>query len=173
MSGVVSTLVVNFGEDVTGASGSIVAEWDDEMTLESNGEPKTQFVPGDERYLLVHADSSVTIVAVKATSGTIASVGGVVLERMAEIGFGDSNDEQSLNYLPAGQLSFRWFGNAGSAPVVAGRAVRMAGGQFPCLAAVSIPVAFTRYRLQTPVVQLAKEETWPIRVYIYFLQEKA
>jgi hypothetical protein len=172
MSGVVSTLVVNFGEDVTGASGSIVAEWDDEMTLESNGEPKTQFVPGDERYLLVHTDSSVTVVAVKSTSGAIASVGGVVLDRTAEIGFGDSNDEQSLNYLPAGPLSFRWFGNAGSGPEIVDKVLRMLGGQFPCLAAVSVPVAFTRYRLQTPIVQLAKEETWPIRVYIYFLQEK-
>lgn len=143
------------------------------MTLDVEGKPKSQFVPGDERYLLVHADSLVTIVAVKSTSGAIASVGGVVLDRTAEIGFGDSNDEQSLNYLPAGSLSFLWFGNAGSGPVVAGRTVRMAGGQFPCLAAVSVPVAFTRYRLQTPDVQLAKDETWPIRVYIYFLQEKA
>lgn len=173
MSDVVSTLVVNFGEDVTGASGSIVAEWDDEMTLDADGEPKTQFVPGDERYLLVHIDSSVTIVAVKATSGAIASVGGVVLSRTAEIGFGDASDEQSLNYLPAGQLSFNWFGNVGTGPVVADRAVRMSGGQFPCLAAVSIPVAFTRYRLQTPTMELTKDETWPIRVYIYFLQEDA
>ena len=168
MSEVVSTLVVSFGEDAVTASGSIVAEWDDTMNLDARGEVKSQYLPGDEAYLLVHHDATVTIKAVKATAGAIASLGAAQLQRTAELGWGDAADGQTLNYLPAGAPALRWFGNVGSGMEVAGKAIRMTGGQFPCLAEVSFPVAFTRYRLQTPAVALAKDEEFPIRVYIYY-----
>lgn len=172
MNDVIATLVVNFGKDASSASGSIKAEWDDEMTLDAQGKSKTRFVPGDERYLRVHTDPTATIVAAKSTSGSIVSVGETVLTLTDLIGWSWAGDEQSLQYLPAGSLSFDWFGNKGSDQDVSGKAVRFSGGQFPCLAKVSFPVRFTRYRLQTPVMALAKDESWPLRVYIYYLQEK-
>jgi len=170
MSDVVATLVVNFGEDTASESGAIIAEWDDTMNVGADGEVKSQFFPGDEAYLLVHHDATAIIQAVKTTSGAIVSIGAAVLTRMAELGWGDPDDAQSLNYLPAGQLAYRWFGNAGSGAELVGKVLRMTGWQFPCLAEVSYPVQFTRYRLQTPAVTLAKDETWPIRVYIYYIE---
>ena len=170
MSDVVATLVVNFGEDTASESGAIIAEWDDTMNVGADGEVKSQFFPGDEAYLLVHHDATAIIQGVKTTSGAIVSTGEATLTRTAELGWGDPDDAQSLNYLLAGQLAYRWFGNAGSGAELVDKSLRMTGGQFPCLAEVSHSVAFTRYRLQTPAVTLAKDETWPIRVYIYYVE---
>jgi len=173
MTTVVGTLVVGFGKDAETASGSIIAEWDDSKNLDAEGEVKRDFVPGDVAWLLIHHDSTATINAVKTTSGSIAGEGEVILDRTEEMGWAEAGEEQGLRYLPAGDLAFDWYGNAGSGEVVADKEVKQTGGQFPCMADVSYPVLFRRYRLQTPVMDLAEEETFPLRVYIYYTEEIA
>ena len=66
---VVGTLVVGFGQDAATESGSIIAEWDDTLNLNADGTVKTQFVPGDVAWLLVHHDNTATINAVRMTAG--------------------------------------------------------------------------------------------------------
>lgn len=166
---VIGTLVVGFGEDAAGASGAISAEW--EEIIGADGEVKNQYVPGDVAYLLIHHDDTVTIDAVRMTSGSVSKTGEVVLSRSAEMGFADAADEQSLQYLPAGGLSFDWYGNAGGGAVVDKKNVNLSAGQFPCLAEVSYPVRFIRYQVQTPMMDLAEDETFPLRAYVYYTEE--
>jgi hypothetical protein len=162
---VVNALVVNFGESAASASGSIVVEWDDSLNVDDKGEVKTSFVPGDELYLLVHSD--VEIVGVKSTSGTVSGGGAVSLIRAQEIGWGSIDDEQNLNYTPIGSIKYKWFGRSGSRPSVVDKIITMAGS-FPCLALVEYVARFLRYRLQTQKVSLAKDETYPLLVYVYY-----
>lgn len=170
---VIGTLVVPFGDEaVSGAGGAIVAEWDDTMNLDANGQVKTQWQPGDAAYLLLHNDGSVRVLAVKATAGSIVAAGAANLSRQATLGFSAAGEKQGLQYLPAGPLSFVWKGNVGQGAGNVGKEVSVAAGQFPCLAEVSYPVDFSRYRLQTPAMMLAAEETFPIRVYVYYEEVK-
>lgn len=166
---VVGTLVVPFGDGPTsGAGGAITAEWDDTLNRDAAGEVKSQWNPGDQAYLLVHHDETVRITAVRTTSGTISMVGQVSLPRTDLVGFSAAAEKQGLQYLPAGAPVFVWKGNAGSGPTRSGKELSFGGGQFPCLASITYPVAFTRYHLATPAMTLAEDETWPIRVYIYY-----
>lgn len=170
---VVGTLVVPFGEIASAAGGSIMAEWDDTMNLDAGGEVKSQWLPGDVAYLLVHHDSTVRILAVKATAGSIGWAGSATLARKELVGFSAAAEKQGLQYLPAGSLAFAWKGNVGQGADNVGKEASVSGGQFPCLAEVSYPVAFGRYRLQTPSMSLAAEETFPVRVYIYYEETKS
>jgi len=165
---VIGTLVVGFGQDVATKSGSIIAEWDDTLNLTADGKVKNQFVPGDVAYLLVHHDSTAKIDAVRMTAGSIVDVGEVILSRSAEMGFADAADEQSLQYLPAGPMVFDWFGNVGGGDEVDEKKLLVTSGQFPCMAQVSYPVRFLRYRVQTPSMDLEEDETFPLRAYVYY-----
>lgn len=166
---VVATLVVPFGETVSGAGGAIIAEWDDTMNLDDDGEVKSKWLPGDVAYLLVHHDSSlINILAAKATAGSISASGSALLSRDDLLGFSAAGEKQSLQYLPAGALGYDWKGNVGQGASNVGKEVSVASGQFPCMAEIEYPVAFGRYRLQTPLMSLAADETFPVRVYIYY-----
>lgn len=165
---VVATLVVPFGEIASGAGGAIIAEWDDTMNLDTDGEVKSRWLPGDEAYLLVHHDNTIRILAVKATAGSIGAAGAATLNRQGLIGFAAAGEKQGLQYLPAGALTYTWKGNVGQGAGNVGREVSVGGGQFPCLAEIAYSVAFGRYLLQTPSMTLGADETFPIRVYIYY-----
>lgn len=199
---VVGTMIVPFGESAVGAGGGIIAEWDDTMNVVVAGtilgrftigaklyfvvitgtkidivegkDVKPNFYPGDQVYLLLHADPSlVRIVDVKATSGTISAVGQAVLSRSEELGFASADEVQELHYLPADSPAFSWFGNVGRLPVQLGRQVQLSSGVFPCLAKVSYSVGFSRYLLRTPQLSLEKDDTFPIQVYVYYEEIEA
>jgi len=172
---VIGTLVVGFGEDAATASGAIIAEWDDTKNLDVKGKVKSDWVPGDVAWLLLHADATATILDVKVTHGSIAADGDESLPRSGEMGWAEPGEEQTLQYAAAqlADLVFKWFGNIGTGPDLEGKKLRFSSGQFPCLADVSYPVQFSRYRVQTPEVELAIDEEWPIRVYVYYSIEEA
>jgi hypothetical protein len=164
---VVNALVVNFGESAASDSGSITVEWDDSLNVDDAGEVKTNFVPGDELYLLVHHGSDVDIVGVKSSSGTVSGGGAVSLTRTQEIGWGSIDDKQNLNYTPMGCIKYKWFGRSGAGASVVDKVITMAGS-FPCLALVEYVARFLRYRLQTQKVTLTGDETYPFLVYVYY-----
>ena len=171
---VIGTLVVGFGEDAATASGAIIAEWDDTKNLDSEGEVKSDWLPGDVAWLLLHHDATATILDVKVTHGSIVSEGEVSLPRSAEMGWAEPGEDQTLQYVAAqlADLIFKWFGNVGTGPDLKDKKVRFSSGQFPCLAEVSYPVLFARYKVQTPMVELAIDEEWPLRIYIYYSIEE-
>ncbi|SHO52829.1 hypothetical protein [Desulfopila aestuarii] len=172
MGEVVGTLVVRFGESVASVSGDIVAEWDDTLNVESSGEVKSRFVPGDEAWLLIHADPGLQIVRVAATHGSVNASGQVVQQRSQDIGFGGVDDGQDLRYLPAASIVGQWLGRVGVGLQIAGRRLTVQDG-FPCLLRASYPVRFRRYRLQTPAMTLNTDETYPLLVYIYYTEAGA
>lgn len=165
---VIATLVVPFGGSAKSAGGGVMAEWDDSMNLDEAGNIKSEWQPGDDAYLLVHHDHTARIVAVKATAGSIGSGEQVVLTREELIGFPEANAQQALQYLPAGVPEVAWKGNRGRDVIARGREVVVGLGDFPCLAQCVYPVRFTRYRLKTPSMTLQADETFPIRVYVYY-----
>lgn len=166
MTEVVGTLVVRFGEAGRSASGNVVAEWDDTLNLDASGQVKSRYIPGDEVYLLVHAPG-VQILRLAATDGSVSGSGEEVLDRAEELGFGSIDDLHELRYLPAEAPVVTWCGRQGLGLQRTGRSVGVDDG-FPCLAKVSYPVQFERYRLQTPVRTLAANEEYPLLVYIYY-----
>lgn len=169
---VVGTLVVNFGESAATDSGNIVAEWDDELNIDAAGEVISQFVPGDEVWLLLHHGADVTITGIAVTAGTVSRSGEAIRQRQAELGWGSVDDDQQLSYTPAGLLLYDWKGRVGSGAVRTERSVSVAGN-FPCLAVVTFPVRFVSYRIQTPEITLAEKETFPLRAYVYYRDAEA
>jgi hypothetical protein len=198
MTAVIATLVVPFGQAAVGAGGGIVAEWDDTRNVTVGGkvisrfvnggkvffavmqpsgvikvvegkDVKPAFLPGDPAYLLIHTDATVRVLAVRATSGTMFSeVLPVVMSRSDELAFAVENEAKGLQYLPDGPLFYTWYGNQGLNPERTGREVTVPSGAFPCLCKVTYPVRFTRWKLQTPRMTLAKDETFPIAVFITY-----
>ena len=166
MAEVVGTLVVRFGESARSADSKVVVEWDDTLNLDGDGNVKSRYVPGDEAYLLVHAPG-IEIIRVAATDGSVATAGQAVLDREEELSFGDIDDLHDLRYLPAAAPVVSWCGRQGTGWKRTGRNVRVDDG-FPCLAKVSYPVLFDRYRLQTPAKNLAIDEEYPLLVYVYY-----
>lgn len=166
---IVNSIVVSFGESVTSDSGSLTVEWDDSLNVDDDGEVKTSFVPGDVLYLLIHHGSDVDVVGVKCTSGTLSGGSAVNITMEDEIGWGSSDDDQELSYSPSGALSYTWFGRVGSGITLVDKVLTVAES-FPCLARVSYLARFLRYKLQTPSVTLAEEETWPLLVYVYYTE---
>lgn len=201
MTNVIGTLLVPFGETVSAAEGAIVAEWDDTMnvafagrilnTFISDGKRqfvvldgntirvmsatdiKSQFIPGEEAYLLLHVAPGIRIVEVLATHGRLEELGQETLQRGDEIGFPLADEKHTLSYLPSALPTAEFFGNVGTDIEWIGHEIQYKSGTFPCLARLSYPVQFTRYVLHTPVMTLAKDDTHPILVYVYFEQVSA
>ena len=169
---VIATLVVPFGGSAKSASGNVMAEWDDTMNLDESGNPKSEWQPGDPAYLLVYHDHTARIVAVKATAGSVGNGDGVELPREELVGFSEAAVAQALQYLPAEFPAIDWKGNRGREVSVSGKEMLVKAGEFPCLAKCVYPVRFTRYRLQTPEMTLDVDETFPIRVYVYYQELK-
>ena len=165
---VIATLVVPFGGSAKSASGNIMAEWDDTMNLDQDGNAKSQWQPGDEAFLIVHHDHTAEIVDVRATAGNIATGQVVSLPREELVGFPQALEQQALQYLPESPPEVTWQGNSGREWKVSGREMVVSAGDFPCLAHCLYQVRFIRYRLKTPTMTLKADETFPIRVYVYY-----
>lgn len=163
---VVDTLIIEFGQAVAASGGSISAEWDDTVHLDSDGNVMPS-VPGDELFLLVHAAAGIEIVSVGSTLGTVTELGVVGRSREDLLSWGDAEDLQSLSYEPRSAPVFYWYGRQGLDLTRNGRDIAIAR-EFPCLAGVTYGVEFQRFRIATPSFELAAEETFPLRAYIYY-----
>lgn len=157
-----ATIVVQFGQGAN-SSALVVVEMDGELNKDSEGNEKTQFIPGDRPVWLVHHDSTVRIGSVACSSGMIQALGQVMRTRTQQLSF-PSREAVDLPYVPAGGVSARWYGNNGNL-TVSGRSVR-ATGTVPAIGLVSVPVRFWQYRLIPPALSLSGEETWPILIVV-------
>ncbi len=166
---VVNTLVVNFGESASSSSGALSVEWDDILNVDDKGEVKSNIFPGDQVYFLESHEPGINIVAVKTTSGSVSNIGPVTLDREQELSWGDTDESQNLRYSPRGSLKYNWFGRVGSGAPSSGRELKLTGN-FPCLALVKYGVLFNRYLLHTQQMSLAKDETFPFKVYVYYTE---
>ncbi len=164
------TLVLSFSGGVTSnAAGTVRAAWDDALNRGSDGQVKSQFVPGDAAWLIVQADPSVRITRVLATAGAIVALGEVSRRQTDSLLFAAADSEQSLSWRPSGGVSSAWYGNQGSSLRVNGQTVTVGAGH-PCRALFSYTARCMSYRLQTPAVKLATGQEYPIDVVVYYTE---
>lgn len=160
---VAATVVVQFG-DGADSSALVVVELDEVMNVDLNGEEKTSFVPGDIPYLLVHHDATVRIGQVACSSGMVSPVAMVSRERSQQLQWPDAADSQELPHLPAGVVSWKWYGNV---PLITrdGRTLT-ASGAIPAIGEASYAIDCHQYRLIPPVLELAADESYPVLIVI-------
>ena len=157
-----ATIVVQFGQGAN-SSALVVVELDGELNKDSEGNEKTQFVPGDRPVWLVHHDSTVRIGSVACSSGMIQPLGQVTRTRSQQMQF-PAREATDLPHNPSGNPTVRWYGNNGALSRT-GRSVR-ATGTIPAIGEVGYPVQFHQYRLIPPSLSLSGEETWPILIVV-------
>ncbi len=160
------TFVVEYGDSVSedNASG-VVIELDETRNLNSDGEVKSQFYPGDTVHFLIHCPDELRIDRVASTDGMVVSRGRTSQSRQQDLLFA-GEDAVSLSYQPSGPISKNWQGNVGTGWAQDDIEITVAGGQ-PCLCKASYAVAFSAYYLVPPALSLGEDDTYTIIVVVY------
>lgn len=159
---VAATLVIQFG-DGADSSAIAVVELDDTRNVDSAGEVKTQFAPGDLVWFFVHHAPTLRIGTVVPTSGSVASMGRVMIPRTVEQQLWADSEPVRLSYIPAGGVDVSWFGRT-STLTLSGQEITASDP--PAIGRLSYQIDAALYRLQTPVVSLGADETWPVAVVV-------
>lgn len=169
----ITTLVVQYGESVPEEDRFAVAELDDTMNLDRNGEVKTQFSEADEPYFLVHLKPGLYVESVLATNAvvfknsmfqrTVISRGGIIKEGQMTLQRGQilsvfNEEGQELSYYPAGLVEIDSATDLAISGVVTGRQMTISGA-LPVNIYAQYPVSFTRYRFIPPSIGLGPEES--------------
>lgn len=166
MSNIVADIEVRFSNGAD-SSAFYKIELDKGLNLDEKGKETSQFSPGDIINFLVHLGPELKIVRVAATNGTISKSGAVSRKREQFLDFAELDDTQQLNYIARGLLTEKWYGAMATGLSQSARILTISGGQLPALAKIKYQVPFTAYKLHTPKMQLAKNETYPIKIWVY------
>lgn len=158
MSNVGATIVVQFGSGAD-SSAFVTVELDETLNLDSDGQAKSEFAPGDEVWFWVQHDSTLRIGSVACTSGMAVACGPERRERRHELTFAAADSEESLSHIPATAPTLTWYGTDGSPLAITGRTVR-AGGSIPSTCDAVLAVDVHLYRYIPPPLQLADGESW-------------
>lgn len=170
MKQVEKTLVLSFsGGQVQNSTGTMRAAWDDVRNRAADGTVKTQFLPGESAFFIVQADASLRITRVVPTSGAVVALGAASWQQTDSLLFALADQQQQLSWQPSGGVSATWYGNQGSGMRVSGLAVTVAAGH-PCRGELAYAARVQSYRLDTPRVSLAKGQTWPVDVVVYYTE---
>lgn len=128
---------------------------------------KTTWNPGDVYHFLVQHDERLRITDVRASSGAVQALGAAARTHGGErLQIEQDDAGQELSYIPSGDVSVRWYGNA---PALArdGRAIGYASGPLPAIGDASYPARWHGYRLVPPPMQLGPEDEWPVLIVVY------
>lgn len=159
-----TTLVLKFGQ--AAGTGFAIAELDDIRNVDSTGQKKSSFAPGDEVYFLVQHDDSLRIDRIAATGGMVVAMGQVSRDYTDRLDFPALGDTAELSHLPAGSVSRTWVDHA-AAVTIAGRTVTAAGGELPAKGNLAYSAEMHSFRLVPPPMTLADGESHEITVYIF------
>ena len=158
MSNVGATIVVQFGQGAD-SSAFFALELDETLNLDSSGEAKSEFAPGDEVWFWLQHDASLRVGSVACTSGMAVDCGQVRRERRQELTFASADSDESLSHLPATAPILTWYGNDGGPLAIDGRTVR-AGGAIPSTCDAVLAIDVRLYRYIPPPLQLADGQSW-------------
>lgn len=161
---VAATIVVEFGQGVD--SGALVlVELDETMNLDSDGQAKTSFIPGDTPYFLVHHDPSVRIGRVACSAGMVTGGATVSRDRSQQLQWPNTEDSQELPHIPRGPVAWQWWGNV---PAITrdGRTLKASGIWIPAIGQASYAITARQFRLIPPALALGEGETFPILIVI-------
>jgi len=161
-----ATIVTSFGDGGGGNGEHVVAEFDDDLNIDSDGEVKLSFNPGDDVYFLVQHDSKVRITNVKSTLGQVQSQGDVSRTRTKTILFAELNEKKSFGYIGSSP-SVNCFGNQAAVNTIDDVDVVAVSGTMPAMIEVSKSCTFKSYKLIAPVPALDEDEEYPVGVVIY------
>ena len=161
------TTVISFGGSSDSGSGAISAEIDGAMHLDAEGNERSQFLPGEEVYFLLHYDpAKVRVIRLRATdNGDVQRIGQVSREREEQITFLHPADLHSLGYQPEGGLLTKWYGRSSN--------IYLQGGQYhadlaPCLGDIKYSVRFEQYLHKPATVQIPDGEEFPTDIIIEY-----
>ncbi len=88
-----------------------LAYLDETMNVDADGNVQTQFLPSDTPYFLVHLDPLLVVNSIVCSSGTVRSLGLVMRSAQADLDVATDEDTQELEYIPAVDPAFFWYGN--------------------------------------------------------------
>lgn len=170
-----TTIVIQFNGG-SGASGDylIVAELDDILNIDDNGDQKSSFSPGDKPFIRFHSSTNIRVDSVVSTDGGVLTLGGISRSRDESWLFAsrdpEKRDEVQLPVVPGG-TAVTYSGRQGAYVTKAG-----IGGQVtiigdvtkaPFLMNMTINYSATSYQLVPPALNLDDEETYTIYVVFY------
>lgn len=165
------TVVFNDGED---NDHIILAELDDVLNVDSDGEVISTFAPGDEPYIRFNASDNVTIDSVVATDGGVLSLGNVSrtieLEQLFASNDAAEPDELSFSVV-VDTVDVSYIGRDGSFTTkdLGNGMLKYVGdiASVPFLMAATIDYTAKSYQLIPPTLNLDEEETYNIYVVFY------
>ena len=160
------TLTISFDEDAD-SSLHVVALLDDKLNVDSRGETKTSFGPGDAPYFLVHCDPKLAVRSIACSSGSATGGRLETREATTEIDVGDGDDETTdLEYIPSGNVSGKWYGNQ---PTMTrnGRTITWSGTR-PAAGELSYQYQAYSYKYTPP----AWEKKWRTHIVVHMTAAK-
>lgn len=163
-----ATLVVAFSEDALDAGGFYLAELDDAANLNSSGETKTSFAPGDEPYIIIQHDDTLRIGRIVTTSGSIFSTGSVSRTKEQTSVFASEGDTSSLPCLGSSSTSFFYGSVSLKMDSENSTNVEAESGSFPAVVDFSVTGQFHQYQLSPNIPSLSKDQTYDVYIIIYF-----
>ena len=106
----IKSIIISFGSLSSSDAGLIVLEPDDLLNIDSEGNIKTTFNPGDDFYFLVHHDHTIIIDSVKSTSGALRAQGEKTRTNIQLITFTLETENHQLGHRPQGGVSPSLYG---------------------------------------------------------------
>ena len=168
MSNILDTIIVTFGEDVSDEDAAnfwSAISLDDTLNTDSiTGEAKTSFSPGDLVNILFQMKSGWRITSIDKTSGDLFVNGTVSRTEEQRIFVVDTEREYSLSFQPSGGFSYSWFGKTTTLSHLEERKAKASSA--PAIGDVSYGFRATSMTINTPSIELAEGENWPIGVVI-------
>ncbi len=159
--------VVIFGEDAGEGESGIQVFWDDFANVDGDGEPISNYYPGDSREFLVIMPEKYRLLSVVPTSGAVAANGAVSRQQIDRILFSEKDVLQPLTRSPVGGVTPTWYC---SPPVITVVDNQVKANRAPTIADVSYSYAALQYTLTAPStlnIGSNGDDDWPIGVVVY------
>lgn len=157
-----------------------IAELDDTLNVDDEGEEKTSFHSQEEAYVRLHLSSNVEVYDYKVSSGSISSEGSDTRTLTEEVEF-DSEDENgptthTVSVVP-NSTSVSYFGNSGSYETetneVSGQLTYSGDtSKVPFVAEFTHSYSVNIYKVTLPEVELEEDDSYPVLVTFYVREKE-
>ncbi len=158
------TIVVEFGEEVGQGDRLFVVELDEARNLDSAGEVKTSFHPGDNIYFQMHYDATKLKIVRMATTDGEAFIQNKSV-RSKEIDQLFVNDKEiTTPHVPNRRPNISWYGK--TSPYT-WKFNTLKVDSYPVYGKINYNFDVTLCLWKAPTPILSEDDTWPIAVVVY------
>lgn len=172
--GIEASIVVSFGDGNDSAFSVIELDnSEDGMNWNSTTSSVNSILVGGDVYFIVQVESIYAITGYSASSGTLVAQGTVYRNMESQMVFLDGTTENEFSYIPNGTDTptiKKAYTESGSAvePTWGSdrRTATVPSTLIPLIIDVEAYCAFSLFKLTSPNVTLAADETWPIACLI-------